>query len=101
MKYKTDLLNNNIPLYAVISDNKHIILRTIHKDFAKKVTFFLNNQKEILEILNFSSKEFKTSSCKKCIPVEKCHDCRFVTIIPILEKMLKEVEKITSIKDEK
>jgi len=93
MKYKTDLLNNNVPLWAVISDSKHIILRTIDRTFAEKITLFLNNEEDVLRILNFAYSEFKETSCDKCIPVEKCHNCRFVGIIPNLENLLKEFNK--------
>jgi len=86
MHYKVDILNNNIPLYAVISENSQILLRTKDKNFAKEICFLLNNKKIIFESLKFLDKEMKGNLysqkvCKICEPKEECGCCRYKPFI--------------------
>ena len=46
--YKISTINSNIPLYAILKENS-IILRTTDIHFARKICFYLNNDKDIIK----------------------------------------------------
>jgi len=93
MEYKLKVLNNNIPLFAIVTENSQIILRTSNIKFAKRIKFLLNNQDSIEYFINFMSEEIKDHLCKTCIPSIKCGDCRFVNFIENFRKLKNEISQ--------
>lgn len=94
--YKIDVINNNIPLYAIIK-NSIILMRSTDKMFLSSICLYLNNKDSILSLLKFLQKEVKEQSCKTCSPKDKlyeCGNCKFKPIVPQLERILNELSRL-------
>jgi hypothetical protein len=88
-KYTLSIINNNIPLFALMDANK-IILRSTNKNFVLNLIRYLNNESDIHFLLDQFKTYCKSKMCKNCSEKrskELCLDCRFLRVSEIYERL--------------